>query len=678
MRSYTTRHPGLVRPGLIAAVLACADVAAAQTAVPPPAAHTLQADFEAASTAAEAHHCAEAEAIFARLAIDKRVPPDSLPAATIALRRGLCRIESGDLVQGAAWVRAGLPKVEAAGPGMAEDAALGWLTLARLAVRDYDHDGAVAAYKHLLTLPGQDKSAGVLLGLAMVTSFDGDGAALAVADRALAIVDAEPAGHNRARSQANVHTVRARILMNLGRNAEAQVEAEKALSLAGGLTNTVSLSDVSLRADAAEAALLNRQEIRARELLAYTGAGHMTEAAFTPANQMHVPDCDEASGLRPEDNAVVEFSIGDNGGVSNAQTVYTRGTYATARAFAEAVRGWVWQPEKLAKLPVFYRALIRVELRCSKGGGGMPGVDALFKQRINQWATPLLDPVAQADRTTLGIVAMLRRRSVQVEATGDKAGAGVLLLAAMAIDPVTRPSQLVDADHALVLLEGTDPARHATALALRAVVAENLNNAIGGGTAFATHGAALLDAAETPDIAADPLAQDTLRLLGVRNHGRGRYLDREKAVLQHVADDARLDPASPLRQVALLRLASLAADEGHHDQAESLFTRTGLKDEQCALIGDIPRIRYSGSDNDFPTDALRMGFEGWVSEEFDITADGHTAQARTVIAYPPFVFVEGATAMTRSFRYDRSFRPSGNLACSARSETIKFALPDKH
>lgn len=78
-----------------------------------------------------------------------------------------------------------------------------------------------------------------------------------------------------------------------------QVEAEKALSLAGGLTTTVSLSDVSLRADAAEAALLNRQEGCARELLAYTGAGHMAETAFTSANQMLVPDCDEASGLPP-------------------------------------------------------------------------------------------------------------------------------------------------------------------------------------------------------------------------------------------------------------------------------------------------------------------------------------------------------------------------------------------
>ena len=34
----------------------------------------------------------------------------------------------------------------------------------------------------------------------------------------------------------------------------------------------------------------------------------------------------------PDDNAVVEFWIGDNGAVSNAQTVYTRGTYAAARA----------------------------------------------------------------------------------------------------------------------------------------------------------------------------------------------------------------------------------------------------------------------------------------------------------------------------------------------------------
>lgn len=654
----------LAAPGLLASA------AMAQTAPAPAQTHSLQADFEAASTAAANHHCDEAEPIFARLASDPRVAPGSLPAATIALRRGVCRIESGDRVQGEAMLRAGLPLVEKAGPDLVDDLALGWLTLARLAVRDYDHDGAVAAYRHVLALPGQDTSTAALVGLAMVTAFDGDGTALAAADRALAVVDAMPADKSRARSQANVHTVRARILMNLGRLADAQAEAEKALSLAGGLTSKVTLNDVSLRADAAEAALLNHREDRARELLAYTGAGRITQTAFAAARSMQVPDCDDAIGLRPEDNAVVEFTIGDDGAVASAQTVYTRGNYATARAFAEAVRHWAWQPESLAKLPPFYRALVRVELRCSKSGGGMPGVDSLFRQRINQWAGPLVGPLTAAEQTPAGLVAVLRRRSAQVEAAGNAPGAAALMLAAVAHDPVTRRSHVEDVDHALTQLGNATAAQRASALALHAIVAEQL------GLLPRTTG--LLDAAEAPAIAADALAQDTLLLLALRQHARGRYTDREKGALQRVADDGRLDAASPLRQVALLRLASIAAEEGRRDQAESLFTRTGLKDEQCALIGDIPRARYTGSDNDFPTDALRFGFEGWVSEEFDITADGHTAQPRAVIAYPPFVFVEGATAMTRNFRYDRSFRPSGNLACSARRETINFAIPQNH
>ena len=128
----------------------------------------------------------------------------------------------------------------------------------------------------------------------------------------------------------------------------------------------------------------------------------------------------------------------------------------------------------------------------------------------------------------------------------------------------------------------------------------------------------------------------------------------------------------------MLRLASIAARDGRRAEAEALFARTGLSEEQCSLIGDIPRLKSSNFDQDYPVEAIAMGFEGWVREEFDIAADGRTASPRTIIAYPPFVFVEGAAKLISSARFDTSFRPSGKTACSARSETINFNLPYKH
>lgn len=669
--------------------LAVAAVPGHGQTVPPQSApstkQALQADFDAASAAVAAGHCADAEPIFARLTVDPRVKPGSLPAAMIAVRRGLCHIASGDAEQGEAWVRAGLPVVEQAGSGLAADALLGWLGLARLATVRHDHDGAVAAYHQALAIPGMATRVDALMGLAMITAFDGDGAALETIDRALAIQMSalgDGAKGDRAeqrKNEAALRAVRTRVLMDMGRYAEAMKEGEMALALSGGLTRKVTLNDVSLRADVAQAALLNGHKDRARELLAYTGAGRIAESPFASAKVMNVPDCDDSVGMRPDDSAVVEFSIADNGTVEDAQTVFTRGNYATARAFGEAVRSWVWQPERVARLPAFYRALVRVELRCSKSGGGLPNVTMPFRQRVAAWSGPLL---AHAVGAPLGgaELAVVRQRAAALEAAGDGIGAGTLMMLALVADPVARRSDLVDADHAATLLSGADPARRATVAAVRALSEARLvglDSKAARSSGSISEGL-LLKAAQQPVIAADALAQDTLRLYALTENLMGRFDERAVTVLHEVADDTRLDAASPLRQVALLRLASIAAHDGRRAEAEALFARTGLSEEQCSLIGDIPRLKTSDFDRDYPADAINMGFEGWVREEFDIAADGHTASPRTIIAYPPFVFVDGAAKLISSARFDTSFRPSGKLACSARTETINFNLPYKH
>ena len=592
----------------------------------------------------------------------------------IVVRRGLCHRFDLDAAQGEAWIRAGLPVIEAAGPDMVYDAYLGWMGLALIAARRFDHDGAVVAYNRALALPGMATRVEALVGLANITAFDGDGVALGVIDRALAAVAQDPVKlSERHKQEAYIRAVRVRVLMNQGHDAEADKEAEAAISLAGGLsTFGVSGSDVELRSDAAQAALLSGHPDRARELLAYTGAGRIAQSPFVSATSMALPDCDETVGLRPDDSAVVEFSIGTDGAVQGAQTMFTRGDFATATVFADAVRHWIWQPEAVAKLPPYYRALIRVELRCSRTGGGMPGVWSMFDKRLLGWAGPMpwLDKrLSMAARATA-----MRQRSVQVETGGDHVGAGVLLMAALAQDPIQRADAVVQAEKAVALLANADPAHRATAAALRTEM--QVRQAHVHDNYRVSTEATYFAAARDPVIAADALAQDTLLLAGLGHRG-GHFSDGEIKALNQVADDTRPDAALPLRQIALLRLASLAAHDRHIEEAQALFTRTGLDSEQCSLIGDIPRLHNNEFSN-YPIDAQRMGFEGWVKEEYDITADGHTAGSRTVIAYPPFVFVAGAAQIVRSMRYDPSFRPSGKLACSAKAETIKFALPYMH
>ena len=636
---------------------------------------SLQQDFDAATAAQQAGKCAEAEPIFARLAVDPRVKPGSLPAAMVSLRRGLCHIAMHQENRGAEEVRQGLDRVEAAGPDLLPDAVEGHMMLARLALRRFDHDGTLAQLHHVLAMPGYADAAEPLALLAQATMFDGDGTALKTIDHALALVLAGPGGRDRNQAEARWRTLRARALMATGAYAAAAKDADRALSLAGGLTTNVTLSDVALRADAAEAALLNKQPDRARELLAYTGAGRIAQSPFASARVMRTPDCDEAAGLRPDDMAVVEFSIGDHGEVASAQTVFTRGNTQVANRFARAVDSWRWQPEELAKIPPFFRRLVRVELRCTQNGS-LPGVLAPLRQRVIERGNRFL----ANDPDDNGTIGWLRAAAARREAAGDARAAGWLLIETVFLDPIRHADDLAQIDHGLALLGDADPAMRAMALAMRAIV-----DAAGGGhvapVSGHSHGDAatvLAEAAARPEVAADPLAQNSLRLEAVSRRGTGAFDAEAAKVLQAVADDARLDAASPLRQVALLRLANIAARQGHRDQAEALFARTGLSAEQCSLVGDIPRLRNSNFDDAFPVDAQRMGFEGWVKLEFDIATDGRTVNPRALIAYPPFVFVDGAKTIINMARFDTSFRPGGKLACAARDETVNFNLPYMH
>lgn len=173
--------------------------------------------------------------------------------------------------------------------------------------------------------------------------------------------------------------------------------------------------------------------------------------------------------------------------------------------------------------------------------------------------------------------------------------------------------------------------------------------------------------------------RDTLLVLATPSAPSADRRGDAEATLRRVADDSRLAEHHSLRQVALLRLANLTASDGKLDEAHAYFMKTGLSEEQCSLIGVNPAMRSSGaSSSDFPMEALRYGFEGWVNLEFDINANGTTANARPVIAYPPFVFVDAASGMARDIRYQASYRPSDSLACSAYRETIRFQIPQNH
>ncbi|UZK70391.1 energy transducer TonB [Sphingomonas sp. S1-29] len=178
-----------------------------------------------------------------------------------------------------------------------------------------------------------------------------------------------------------------------------------------------------------------------------------------------------------------------------------------------------------------------------------------------------------------------------------------------------------------------------------------------------------------PRYGADPLTASTLSLR-IAAPGEGqREPEDASALLDAVIAQPALDARHPLKIAARLRRANLAAKAGDLAAAQAQFQQTGLTEQQCALIGVKPALRSHGMGNsDYPMLASKIGFEGWVSLELDVSADGSTLRPRTLIAYPPFVFGESAVAAAKNFRFESSYRPSGGTACTASQHVIRYGL----
>lgn len=645
----------------------------------PSAPPTMQQQFNTASNAEQAGDCKTALPLFEALASDPRVKPGSLPAAAIAVRRGHCLFTFGRDDEGEAQVEAGLPVMRQAGANFAGDVAGAELELGNLAALRHDENLAIAHYQAALVLTTGDERVVPLLRLAAVTAFDGDDRPLGHADEALKIAMAAP--HPDKKVLAYIHDVHGRILLNQGQVKAGYTELKQALDLSGGLTDRVHLEDVQLRGDLAQAALLNGDREGARNYLAYTGAGHIAESPFAIAVSMKAPDCGSETGLKPEDTAIVDFAIGADGGVTGAQTVYTRGTYAVAAAFAKAVNTWFWRPEDLAKVPAFYRQLTRVEMRCSNSGGNVPRIPTPLSRRYAAWARTVLMTLPTELPTAALALQALKDQGDAAVARGDfRAGAAALGLRAI-VDPRAGRAQVAAFDEPLALGQKAGiPQEAMNALrvlhmARQVIVTVRERDR----RERLADWDRLLPMADQAPLVSDPLAADTLRLLAVPSRPDGNERSAAIALALRVADDGGLPAHAPLRQEALLWLANDAARAGQLDVAQGYFQRTGLDSEQCALIGPMPAMRWSGvSSSDYPMEAWRMGFEGWVKLEYNINADGTTAAARALISYPPFVFEDAATGMARNIRYERSYRPGGGAACNAEQQSIKFAIPSRH
>ncbi|WBH17872.1 energy transducer TonB [Sphingomonas radiodurans] len=637
-------------------------LAAGQAATPPKptAPATLQQQFDAASDAAATPgKCAEAVAAFEAIERSGAAKRNALVAAAIDVRKGRCLVMIGRDSEGEAAIRRGLPQLEARGASFANDVRDATIMLGTAAYRRFDYDAAIVENQAAL-----DQSFGVnrilpLLQLARSLMFDRDGRALRYAEEALAIVRATPTIDKR--DVARVQTVYARVLLNQGRDKEAYAVLRDSLAKQGGLDTSIRLDDIATRSDLAIAALRNKDMDNARRYLAYTGAGRMKDTPFSRAVAMDPPACDPAAGLSPDDMAVVEFTLEDDGHVADVATVFTTGQRPTAIAFAQAVSDWSWRAEDAKAIPLIFRASTRVELRCLRAPQGpslyrplADAVTAWFASRgITETAWEGLPdaralPLQRAAASGEGVLALRGALSVALNPAADEKEQEAMRQqvqarsAALQAPPAVRVLALVwdqKKYNATRYREG-----------LRAALAE-------------------------PGVAADPIAAGTLRLSIAAPGFKSRSPADAMALLDGVITSP-LPDTHPLKVAALLQQANLLAAANDFAGAQAAFQRTGLTAEQCSLVGLRPATTRTGaSSDDYPMAAVRMGFEGWVRTEFDVTADGRTGSQRAVISYPPFIFDEAAVGVLRDARFTSSYRPAGALACSGQQQSMVFRLP---
>jgi hypothetical protein len=434
------------------------------------------------------------------------------------------------------------------------------------------------------------------------------------ATKAMAILASQPKLESK--TQAGLRTIYARVLLNRGDIKGALGELQRSVRQQGGLDTRVVLSEVVTRSDYAIAALLNKDADTAREMMAYTGAGRFAKAPFATARAIDLQSCDE-DGIGPDDSAIVEFALNENGVVVSAQPIWASRPGPMARVFARAVRGWSWKPEDAKQIPAFFRVVTCVELRCTNTTS-RPGVlDALWEPVGDWMTTQKLESVTWNGSAAAALPGLLVKMA-NVKASRPPV-ARVPVSDAIAKNAAASDEQrlAVAEDAYAVLTEAKAPA---PVLAYYAIMAFQ---AASGGKRGAAAESLLMSRLADPRVMRDKITNTAAQLF-LSDIGA---LPTEGVLtrLGTITADGYLPPKDPLRIAALVRISDLQARKGAFEAAQAAYDKTGLDAAQCALLGPPPRMTSTGaSSSDFPMEAMRWGFEGWVRFETDIDARGRT------------------------------------------------------
>ena len=675
MRSFGT----LISIGLLGTatpLLAQTPTAPTQAETPPKPKSSVQQQFEAGTAAINAGDWQRAFDIYAALekTLGARTPP-SKSIGIVRLRKGITLVKLGRADEGEATLNAALAQIPSTDTNMADDRSDALITLGELAERRYDYPGAITRFRAALT---DTSNVAVKLAayshLIPIGIFVDRDAALADADAALALVAQHPEANKE--WPGTLRAMRGRVLMNMGRLKEARADLTKSISQLGGLgTSKINLLDATARSDAAIAALRDNDLQQARLYLAYAGSTQQADQGFRLGRDMNPPSCGDKDGPKPDDVAVIEFNIRDDGSIGVARPIFFSGEPAVAIDFARAVSEWSWSPDELKEVKPFFRALTRLEMRCTTVFE-KPSAASILSPKVEEWLYNNTIILANLDENSYA--RRLPLIKAQLDSAESKNGINspqlLGLMAHFILNPNT-PTLLAEVYARRASLIAQNSSAPASVKAYFSLVYWRYldGNSYASRPKFqAAIGTALVD----PLFTKDPDVSGALRLELFDSYNGSARERIGQTVLQPLIDDTTRPANDPFKVGALVRLATIQNAAGKIDDARALFAKTGLSAQQCALVDARP-LRTGGNitDKDYPIEAIRLGFGGWTVVEFDIDASGRTLNQRPLIAWPPFIFGDPAAKNIKGFRYQQSYRPEGGLGCGGQRQRISYLIP---
>ena len=460
--------------------------------------------------------------------------------------------------------------------------------------------------------------------------------------------------------QATLLSNRALVELNRGHAKDAARLIEKALDLGGRTSTRVNLAQVGIRGNAALIYAQLGRDDDVRQYLTYSGAGHLPSDEWQRGADTPLPVCD--TDILPTDVAVVEFAIGSNGHTIGASALYASRPGVIGSAFAAKVKDWRWRPAAVTKLDPFWRASVRMELRCVKRPDPIQLVDS-FREATEQWLShlgytiDLTDPSAVVPDT--------------VPPAGGAAFARAFLTLMRATTEKTVTASYTALDAMLVAADAPIPVRAYAALG---TVQDFKGRS--GGTERATQLGALADRfSGLPGGQRAAAWFRTEQALQLETNGA---LPQARGLIAVVVEQPQqsLPSDDPIRSLAMLHLSLIDKRAGKAAEADSRLAAAGIGGEQCSLLDVRPVARNTAiSSSVFPTEAVRWHFEGRATEAFDIAADGSVSDVRTVIAYPPFVFGPATEHAVRQFRFLPPTLGDQALGCTGEKINVRYVLP---